>query len=174
MPATECGRVWCWKHYDMATPIPSNEVQRLEALRDYHILDTVAEQSYDDITMLAAHICGVPIAMVSLVDKDRQWFKSKVGVVQQQTPRDVAFCAHTILGQEPLVVPDALEDKRFAESALVKGEPHIRFYAGVPLINPEGSALERYASLTVNPVNSRSTSSGRCKLWGARSWHCWS
>jgi len=125
----------------MKAPIPTNETQRLEALKSYQILDTEAEQIYDGITALAAHICTVPVAMVSLVDESRQWFKSKVGVSQQQTPRDVAFCAHTILKDEPLFVSDALTDSRFADSALVTGEPGIRFYAGFPLTNPEGFAL---------------------------------
>ena len=125
----------------MKASIPTNEAQRLEALRSYQILDTEAERIYDGITALAAHICGVPVAMVSLVDESRQWFKSKLGVHQQQTPRDVAFCAHTILKDEPLFVSDALTDSRFADSALVTGEPGIRFYAGFPLTNPEGFAL---------------------------------
>ena len=125
----------------MKAPLPGNETERLAALKEYHILDTGTEQSYDDIVILAAHICKVPIAMVSLVDEVRQWFKSKVGVDQQQTSRDVAFCAHAILQNEPFTVPDATKDRRFAGSALVTGEPHIRFYAGIPLINPEGLAL---------------------------------
>jgi GAF domain-containing protein len=123
------------------TLLPTNEAERLAALKEYHILDTGTEQSYDDITALAAHICEAPIAMVSLVDEDRQWFKSRLGVEQQQTPREVAFCAHAILQDKPFIVRDATKDRRFAGSALVTGEPHIRFYAGIPLVNPEGLAL---------------------------------
>jgi GAF domain-containing protein len=125
----------------MKAPLPTNEAERLAALKEYHILDTGTEQSYDDITVLAAHICNVPIAMISLVDEVRQWFKSKVGLEQQQTSRDVAFCAHAILQNEPFTVGDATKDRRFAGNVLVTGEPHIRFYAGIPLINPEGLAL---------------------------------
>jgi hypothetical protein len=121
--------------------LPTNEAERLTALKEYHILDTGTEQSYDDITTLAAHICEVPIAMISLVDEVRQWFKSRLGVEQQQTPREVAFCAHAILQDKPFIVRDATKDRRFAGSALVTGEPHIRFYAGIPLVNPEGLAL---------------------------------
>ena len=125
----------------MNAPLPTNEAERLAALKEYHILDTGTEQSYDDITALAAHICEVPIAMISLVDEARQWFKSRLGVERQQTPREVAFCAHAILQDKPFIVRDATKDRRFAGSALVTGEPHIRFYAGIPLINPEGLAL---------------------------------
>ena len=125
----------------MKAPLPGNEVERLAALKSYHILDTETEQSYDDITTLAAHICKAPIVMISLVDEVRQWFKSKIGVDQQQTSRDVAFCAHAILGGKPFTVGDATKDRRFADNALVTGEPHIRFYAGIPLMNPEGLAL---------------------------------
>ena len=125
----------------MKAPLPTNEAERLAALKEYHILDTGTEQSYEDITILASHICKVPIAMISLVDETRQWFKSRVGLMEQQTSRDAAFCAHAILQNEPLIVRDATKDRRFADSTLVTGEPHIRFYAGFPLINPEGWAL---------------------------------
>lgn len=125
----------------MNAPMPTQEARRLEALRQYHILDTPAEQAYDDITTLAAYICDVPIALISLVDRDRQWFKSKVGIDVDETSRDISFCAHAILDQQIMVVNDALEDDRFANNALVACAPNIRFYAGVPLMTPGGDAI---------------------------------
>lgn len=122
-------------------PAPSQEAQRLEALRQYHILDTPAEQSYDDITALAAFICDVPIALISLVADHRQWFKSKVGVTVDETSRDVSFCAHAIVTGKTMVVNDALADQRFADNPLVTCAPDIRFYAGVPLVTPTAQAI---------------------------------
>jgi serine/threonine protein kinase len=117
------------------------EDRRLAALRRYRLLDTDVEQSFDDLTYLASHICGTPIALISLVDLDRQWFKSRLGLSVTQTARSISFCQHTIRGTSPFVVGDAAEDPRFADNVLVKGSPHIRFYAGLPLIDPEGNAL---------------------------------
>ncbi|MEN9229670.1 MAG: PAS domain S-box protein [Thermostichus sp. DG02_5_bins_236] len=123
-------------------PLPANEAQRLAALREYRVLDTAPEASFDELVRLAAYICGTPVALVSLIDADRQWFKAKLGLEVEQTSRDVAFCAHAILSpQEPLVVEDAQQDERFADNPFVTGDPHIRFYAGIPLVNPEGNAL---------------------------------
>ncbi|MBD1916223.1 MULTISPECIES: GAF domain-containing protein [Cyanophyceae] len=125
----------------MQANTPTQEADRLEALRQYKVLDTPAERSYDDITSLAAFICDVPIALISLVDAERQWFKSKVGLVAQETSRDVSFCAHAILSPAIMVVNDAAGDERFASNPLVTGELGIRFYAGVPLISPGSQAL---------------------------------
>jgi signal transduction histidine kinase len=126
----------------MRASLPENETARLDALRRLGILDTEPEAEFDDLTRLASFICGTPISMVSLVDGERQWFKSKLGVEVSETPRDIAFCAHAILEHDIMVVPDAREDERFADSPLVIGEMgRFRFYAGVPLITPEGYAL---------------------------------
>ncbi|MDB5294088.1 MAG: multi-sensor hybrid histidine kinase, partial [Phycisphaerales bacterium] len=122
-------------------PPPADEAARLAALRAYDILDTPDEAAFDDLTRLAARICGTPISLVSLVDADRQWFKSRVGLDVAETPRDLAFCGHAILGQDLFVVPDAARDDRFADNPLVAGDPHVRFYAGAPLVGEGGQAL---------------------------------
>ena len=121
--------------------IPPDEDARLAELRSCNILDTLAEREYDDLTRLAARICGTPTALISLIDQDRQWFKSRVGLDATETPRDWAFCAHAIHDQEPLIVPDALEDERFRDNPLVTAAPNIRFYAGTPLRTGAGYAL---------------------------------
>jgi len=129
---------------DGAVPAPlyHDEAARMAVLRDYGVLDSLPEADFDDIAFLASHICGAPIALVSLVDEGRQWFKAKVGTEIAETSRDVAFCAHAILKPDDIfVVPDAFEDPRFATNPLVRDDPQIRFYAGAPLVSPEGMPL---------------------------------
>lgn len=125
----------------MHAPKPKNEAKRLKVLWQYDVLDTVPEEVFDDLTELAATICGAPIALISLVDENRQWFKSRVGTTLRETHRDVSFCAHTIMGQDLFIVPDAAHDARFKHNPLVTKNPKIRFYAGAPLITPDGHAL---------------------------------
>lgn len=121
--------------------LPANEQERLAELRKYDILDTEPETAFNSMVQLAAHICQVPIAAISLVDEHRQWFKAIVGVDAKETPRDIAFCAHTILQEEAMIVPNALEDERFFNNPLVAGGLDIRFYAGVPLVTSSGFRL---------------------------------
>jgi GAF domain-containing protein len=125
----------------MAAASPSVEAARIAALNRYAILDTEPEQSFDDLVTLAAHICKTPMAMLSLVDEHRQWFKSKVGVQVRETPREVSICTHAIQQDDLFVVPDTWQDPRFRDNPLVVGEPRVRFYAGAPLINEDGFAL---------------------------------
>lgn len=122
-------------------PQPPLESERLHALEQYQLLDTPAETAFDDITELAAHLLDVPISLIVLVDRDRQWFKSRHGLDVTETPRTIAFCAHAVAEERVMVVPDATADSRFCDNPLVVDDPRIRFYAGAPLLNPEGFAV---------------------------------
>src|SRR5215472_9398386 len=124
----------------MVAPI-QNEKQRLKVLWQYDVLDTVPEEVFDDLTELAARICEAPVAMITLVDEKRQWFKAKVGVTVNETSRDISFCSRAIEQSDLYIIPDAAADARFAENPLVISDPKIRFYAGAPLITPDGYAI---------------------------------
>ncbi len=131
----------------MIATLPRNEAARMDWLDQSGILDTPAEAAFDDITRLASQVCGAPIAAITLLDRERQWFKSILGLPIKETPRDLSFCAHTVFQSEVMVVPDARSDERFAAHPFVTGEPHIRFYAGAPLVTPEGFALGTLCAL---------------------------
>lgn len=128
-----------------------HESRRMEALRRYEVLDTPAEAEFDDFTRLAAHICGTPVALISLVDANRQWFKSKVGLDVSETPRGVAFCSKAIEKKGLMEVPNALDDERFRTNPLVTGAPNIRFYAGTPLVSPDGMAIGTLCVIDYTP-----------------------
>lgn len=133
-------------------PLPENELQRLSELYEYNLLDTLAEKDYDDITQIAAEICDVPISLISLIDHNRQWFKSRVGVELNETSRDVSFCAHAILKpNEIFVVEDSSKDDRFFDNPFVTGAPNVGFYAGVPLVTESGNALGSLCVIDTKP-----------------------
>jgi GAF domain-containing protein len=122
--------------------VPENEAARLQALREYAILDTLPEKDFEDITRIASEICQTPISLITLIDSERQWFKSKIGIENTETHRDHAFCAHALNApNEILNVKDSREDTRFSGNPYVTGDPNVVFYAGVPLVNDEGFAL---------------------------------
>ena len=119
----------------------NDETARVAALRRYRILDTEPEQQFDDLTLLASQVCGTPIALISLVDECRQWFKSRVGTTVGETSRSVSFCAYALGRPDLLIIPDARDDERFRDNPMVTGEPNVRFYAGAPLTSREGFTL---------------------------------
>jgi GAF domain-containing protein len=132
-------------------PIPPDEEERMSVLRQYQILDTPPEAVYDDIAHVAAGVCDTPLALIALVDGTRNWFKARVGVDEELTesPRDISFCGHAILRKDIFEVTDALIDERFADNPLVESPPHIRFYAGAPLITPDGYQLGTICAIDV-------------------------
>ncbi|BCJ53936.1 sensor histidine kinase [Actinoplanes sp. NBRC 14428] len=135
----------------MPAPLPTNEFDRLAALYELNILDSVPEKDFDDIAALASSVCGVPMALVTLIDADRQWFKARVGTDLTETSRELSFCSHAILGKDLMVVPDTVEDARFAEHPAVRGGHGVRFYAGAPLITTDGFALGTLCVLDSQP-----------------------
>lgn len=135
----------------LSAPTPDNEAERLAALHALLILDTPREERFDRIVEFATSEFDVPIALISLVDGERQWFKSNVGMPTCETGRDVSFCGHAILRDDIMVVPDATADVRFTDNPMVTGNPHIRFYAGAPLVTPQGHALGTLCIIDTKP-----------------------
>lgn len=129
-----------------------NESERIKALQSYQVLDSLPEREYDDITLIASQICDVPITLISLIDEDRQWFKSKLGLSAEETHRDISFCGHAIINPEqPLIIEDATKDDRFVDNPLVTGSPNIAFYAGIPLVDHDGFALGTLCAIDATP-----------------------
>jgi GAF domain-containing protein len=125
----------------IAPPYPSDENERLAELYDLGVLDTGEDKVFNDLASLAAYVCKAPIALISLIDRDRQWFKAKIGIDADETPRELSFCAHAILQDGTMEVHDSLEDERFRDNPFVTSDPHVRFYAGAPLTTPKGYKL---------------------------------
>lgn len=146
--------------------LPINETKRLEALHRYEILDTEPEQAFDEITFLASHICETPIAFISFVDENRQWFKSKAGMTESEMSRDIGLCVHGILKKEMIVVEDAQTDDRFSWNPMIIGKIKLRFHAGSPLVTSDGHAL---GMLCVNDQVPRELSNSQLKALGALS-----
>jgi GAF domain-containing protein len=149
----------------MSAPLPANEAARMRALSEYHILDSAPEEAFDDLAKLAALIFGCEIALVTLVDEKRQWFKARVGLEVAETPREQAFCAHAILDpMNVMIVPDAKQDVRFDANPLVTGNPHIRFYAGAPLLSQQGDALGTLCVIDRTPRQPTPTQLGALRI----------
>ena len=132
-------------------PIPANDAERLRALRELLILDTPPEERFDRIVEFAASEFDVPIALISLVDRDRQWFKARVGLDACETSREISFCGHAIVQSDLFQVIDAMQDPRFADNPLVVGAPFVRFYIGAPLILPGGAAIGTLCLIDTQP-----------------------
>jgi GAF domain-containing protein len=157
-----------------APAIPENEAQRLAALQRLYILDTSAEERFDRLTRLAKVMFQVPTALVSLVDADRQWFKSRQGLDACETPRDISFCGHAILQGDIFHVPDTHVDLRFSDNPLVELEPKIRMYTGAPLLTPDGLRIGTLCIIDDQPVLWTRRNSVRCGTWptvSSASWH---
>ncbi len=145
-------------------PIPSNEKTRLEKLNHYSILDTESEEMFDNLTKLASQLLEVPISLISLIDEDRQWFKSKFGIDDSETPRDISFCQYAIMSEDLFEVTDSLEDERFKDSPLVLGGPKIRFYVGAPLVDDDGNVLGSFCAKDTKPRDITDTQREHLKL----------